>query len=56
MGHQISRRRFLKNGAIVLGTVAVADLKGLSSAIAAQEEKSRVFFTNDLTAAGLLRI
>ena len=45
MVKQISRRSFLKNSAIVLGTVAVYDLKGIGNVFAAQQEKSQVFFT-----------
>ena len=56
MRDQISRRKFLKKSAVALGAVAMADLKGLSSALAAQQEKSQVFFTTDISAAGLLQI
>jgi hypothetical protein len=56
MVDQISRRSFLKNSAIVLGAVAVGNLKGLNSALAAQQGKSQVFFTKDISAAGLLKI
>jgi uncharacterized protein len=56
MRKQISRRNFLKTSAIALATVAVSDFKGTGSAVAAQQEKSQVFFTNDISAAGLLKI
>jgi hypothetical protein len=56
MVDQISRRSFLKNSVIVLGAVAVGNLKGLNSALAAQQGKSQVFFTKDISAAGLLKI
>ncbi len=56
MERQISRRSFLKTGAIALGTVAVSDFKGIGSAFAAQQDKSRVFFTKDISVNGLLRI
>lgn len=55
MGNEISRRSFLRNSAIALGTVAVADLTGLGRAFAAQQP-SQVFFTKDISAAGLLSI
>jgi len=55
MKKQISRRNFMKSSTFALGTVAVANFNGLS-ALAAQEEKSQVFFTNDISAAGLLHI
>ncbi|MDR3579863.1 MAG: DUF362 domain-containing protein [Oryzomonas sp.] len=56
MENKISRRSFLKESAIVLGTVAVCDLKGIGNAFAVQQEKSQVFFTTDISAAGLLQI
>lgn len=56
MEREISRRRFLKNSAIALGTVAVWDFKGIGSAFAAQQDKSQVFFTKDISADGLLKI
>lgn len=55
MGKTISRRDFLKTGAIALGTVAVLDLKLLGNAVAAPN-KSQVFFTRDISADGLLKI
>ncbi|QEM69782.1 DUF362 domain-containing protein [Geobacter sp. FeAm09] len=56
MANDISRRNFLQTGAIALGTVAVSRFGGISDVFAAQQEKSRVFFTNDISAAGLLRV
>ena len=56
MVKQISRRSFLKSSAIALGTVAVCDFKGIGNVFAAQQEKSQVFFTKDISAAGLLKI
>ncbi len=56
MERQISRRNFLKISAIALGTVAVSDFKGIGSAFAAQQDKSRVFFTKDISVNGLLKI
>lgn len=55
MERRISRRSFLKNSAFALGAVAVCDLKGVGSA-AAQPGISRVFFTKDIDADGLLKI
>jgi uncharacterized Fe-S center protein len=56
MANNISRRIFLQTGALALGTVAVSRYSGIGNAFAAQQEKSQVFFTNDISAAGLLKI
>jgi uncharacterized Fe-S center protein len=56
MANNISRRIFLETGALALGTVAVSRYSGIGNAFAAQPEKSPVFFTNDISAAGLLKI
>jgi hypothetical protein len=56
MDREISRRSFLKNSAIALGTVALCDFKVIGSAVAAQQKKSRVFFTKDISVNGLLKI
>jgi uncharacterized protein len=49
------RRGFLRTGAVTLGAVALSELTGLG-AQAAKPGKSRVFFTKDLSAPGLLNI
>jgi len=56
MNRHISRRIFLKNSAIALGTVAVCDLNGLYHALVAEQKRSQVFFTKDISAEGLLKI
>lgn len=56
MKHSISRRSFLKNSAITLGTVAACNLKGIGSVLSAQPDKSRVFFSRDITPDGLLKV
>lgn len=56
MADSISRRKFLQTGALALGTVAVSRFSGIGDAFAAQQGKSPVFFTNDISAAGLLKI
>lgn len=56
MDKQISRRTFLTRSALALGTVALTDISSLSSASAAAQEKSPVFFTTDISVAGLLKI
>lgn len=52
---QVSRRTFIKTGIAVLGATAVTGFSGTLRAEAA-EEKSTVFFTDDITANGLLKI
>ena len=56
MEMQISRRSFLKTGAVALGTVAVCGCKGIGGAVAAPQNTSQVFFTKDISADGLLKI
>jgi hypothetical protein len=56
MANVFSRRKFLQTGALALGTVAVSRFSGIGNAFAAKQEKSQVFFTNDINAAGLLKI
>jgi uncharacterized Fe-S center protein len=55
MEKQIPRRTFLKDGAIVLGGLAVCDLNSIASAATAQNQ-SQVFFTRDISVNGLLKI
>jgi uncharacterized Fe-S center protein len=55
MGWDISRRSFLKAGAVALCTVAVWDFRSIGSVLAAQD-KSQVFFTEDISASGLLKV
>ena len=55
MGKKMLRRTFLKEGAIALGGVAVCDLSRIASATPALD-KSRVFFTRDISVNGLLKI
>jgi uncharacterized protein len=56
MERQISRRNFLKTSAIVVGSVAVSDFRWFGTALAAQQNRAQVFFTKDISAAGLLNI
>lgn len=56
MKQQISRRSFLKYSAIAIGTAAVCDLNGFYSVLAAEQDRSQVFFTRDISAEGLLKI
>ncbi|MEN6333892.1 MAG: DUF362 domain-containing protein [Phycisphaerales bacterium] len=52
----VSRREFLKDSAIALGTVAAIDPASLSGALAAPYDKAQVFFTPEISADGLLKI
>ncbi|BCG47234.1 Uncharacterized di-Fe4-S4 cluster-containing protein MA_0367 [Citrifermentans bremense] len=56
MAKDISRRRFLQNGALALGTVAVCNVPGMRSVFAAQEERAPVFFTQDITPESLVKV
>jgi hypothetical protein len=56
MAKKISRRRFIKNGAIALGSVAALNIKVMGRAIAGPTNNAQVFFTNDISANGLLKI
>ncbi|MEN6438977.1 MAG: DUF362 domain-containing protein [Syntrophobacter sp.] len=56
MESEISRRSFLKNSAIVLGAGALSGLYGTAGVFAAGPDKSKVFFTKDISADGLSKI
>jgi len=56
MEKQISRRNFLQVSAVALGAVAVSNLTGVGSAVAAPQNKTQVFFTKDISVNGLLKI
>lgn len=56
MGKHISRRSFIKSSAIVLGAVATANLKSAGKAFASSKGNAQVFFTDDISANGLLKI
>ena len=51
-----SRRSFLKESAVALGALAIGELKGVTSVTAAENPSSEVFFTKDISAAGLMQI
>ncbi len=55
MKKQMSRRSFLEKSAVVTGTVAVGEFQGLGSAFAAPRDPSPVYFTTDISVAGLLK-
>lgn len=56
MGKNISRRSFIKNSALALGVAATANIKDVGNAFAATDSKAKVYFTNDISADGLLKI
>jgi len=56
MENEISRRHFLKNSAIVLGASTLSGLHGAARVLAEGPDKSKVFFTRDISADGLLTI
>jgi len=56
MGKPISRRRFLKDSGIAVGTVAAWDVSGFGRALTRQDGAPQVFFTRDVSSQGLMRI
>lgn len=56
MKKNMSRRSFMKTGALALGSLAVTNIKGIGEALAASADRARVFFTDDISAHGLLTV
>jgi uncharacterized protein len=56
MDKETPRRTFLKESALALGGLVACELGGANSAVAAQQGKSQVFFTRDISVHGLLKI
>jgi uncharacterized Fe-S center protein len=56
MKRQVSRRDFLKTSAIGLGAVAASGFTSMGNVVAAPQNKAQVFFTEDISAGGLLKI
>jgi len=56
MKSHISRRSFLKTGAMAMGAAALYDVSGLCRAWAAGQDRSQVYFTRDISADGLLKL
>lgn len=56
MERKLLRRALLKKSVIALGGVAVCDFTDISNAATAQQDKSPVFFTKDISVNGLLKI
>ncbi len=51
-----SRRSFLKQSAFAIGAIALSDLDNVASAFADTPGQSRVYFTTDISSAGLMKI
>ena len=56
MSNRVSRRFFLKSGAVAAGALAVGAFPRMDGFRAAPEARATVFFTRDLGAQGLLKI
>jgi len=56
MENKITRRVFIKNGALVMGAAAACDLSLFDNVFGASQTKSAVYFTADISPAGLLKI
>ena len=54
MSNPLSRRDFIQTGALAIGAFAVSSCTGLNNTISPPDE-AKVFFTPELTAAGLLK-
>lgn len=55
MKKEYSRRSFIQKGAVAAGAVAAGELSGVNSADAAPKGKAPVYFTRDISVAGLLK-
>ncbi|MFR0875702.1 MAG: twin-arginine translocation signal domain-containing protein [Bilophila wadsworthia] len=56
MAEQFSRRSFLKGGALTVGAFAFGDFPRIDTAMAAPQEKAKVFFTKDISLEGLMKV
>lgn len=56
MKKRVSRRQFLQMSAVALGAVAMSAAGGMGQALAAAQDRAKVFFTKDLSASGLLKL
>lgn len=56
MAEYVSRRNFLKGGALAAGALALGGFPKAASVMAAQQEKAKVFFTKDISLEGLMRV
>lgn len=56
MAEQFSRRSFLKGGALTVGAFAFGGFPRIDTAMAAPQEKAKVFFTKDISLEGLMKV
>lgn len=56
MGEKMLRRTFLKGSTLALGAAAAGRLQATDSTATEERDKSKVFFTTDLSVNGLLKI
>ena len=56
MAEQFSRRSFLKGGALTVGAFAFGGFPRIDAAMAAPQEKAKVFFTKDISLEGLMKV
>jgi hypothetical protein len=56
VGEDISRRRFIKNSALVWGAFATTNILGSGKLFGASKDNARVFFPRDINFNGLLKI
>ena len=57
MAEQFSRRSFLKGGALTVGAFGFWGASpGIDTAMAAPQEKAKVFFTKDISLEGLMKV
>ena len=56
MAEQFSRRSFLKGGALTVGAFAFGGFPRVDTAMAAPQEKAKVFFTKDISLEGLMKV
>lgn len=56
MLYRLSRREFLKGGAVTVGALAAGALSGANVVRAAPQAKAEVYFTRDISTEGLLKV
>lgn len=56
MTKNITRRGFIKKSALAICAIATTNINNIDNAFAESKRKSQVFFTDDISAAGLLNV
>ncbi len=56
MGDKMGRRTFLKSSTLALGAAAAGNMQAAGSTVIKQGDKSKVFFTADISVNGLLKV